>query len=279
MAPEGHARTRLPGTRPAGALDDASAARQVREMFSRIAPHYDLLNHLLSLRFDIAWRNRVARRFESVLRQPGAQALDLCCGTGDLLLALEAKSQGRASGVPANKTQQGLASADSPAQRTRFLGADFAHPMLLRACQKAATRAGGLAIEFLEADALRLPFAAQSFDLVTTAFGFRNLANYADGLAEIHRILRPGGSLAILEFAEPEGALFGAAFRFYFRRVLPKIGGIISRNSQAYGYLPSSVARFPPPPELAALMRGAGFREVAFERWTGGIVALHSGVR
>ena len=130
-------------------------------------------------------------------------------------------------------------------------------------------------VEFLEADALHLPFASESFDLVTTAFGFRNLANYMAGGTELRRVLRPGGSLAILEFAQPQGALFGRLFRFYFRRVLPRIGGLIAHNSQAYGYLPSSVARFPHPAELAKLLRDAGFAEVAFERWTGGIVALH----
>jgi demethylmenaquinone methyltransferase / 2-methoxy-6-polyprenyl-1,4-benzoquinol methylase len=294
MGPEEHARGRLAGTRPAGAVDDASAARQVREMFSRIAPHYDLLNHLLSLRFDVSWRNRVARRFAKVLCQPGVRALDLCCGTGDLTLALEAQSQehfshdgvsqgavshDRASPAPKSGNHEPAAGTDWGA---RFLGADFAHPMLMRACAKAATlgvHGAHNTIEFLEADALRLPFTDESFDLVTTAFGFRNLANYSDGLAEVRRILRPGGSVAILEFAEPEGVLFGGLFRFYFRRVLPKIGGIISSNAQAYGYLPNSVARFPLPAELAELMQHAGFREVAFERWTGGIVALHTARR
>ena len=135
------------------------------------------------------------------------------------------------------------------------------------------------AVEFLEADALNLPFADQTFDLVTTAFGFRNLANYAAGLAEIHRVLRPGGHIAILEFAEPEGPLFGRLYRFYFRRVLPQIGGIFSGNSQAYGYLPNSVARFPRPPELAKLMEQCSFTAARFERWTGGIVALHTAER
>ncbi len=237
-----------------------------------------------------------------MLRQPGVRALDLCCGTGDLTLALEAQSrkhflQGRVSQgeispggasrernsqVPSGGYHGRTAAAGAPAQRARFLGADFAHPMLMRAREKAGNQHSHGAhrtIEFLEADALRLPFSDESFDLVTTAFGFRNLANYGDGLAELRRILRPGGSVAILEFAEPERMVFGRVFRFYFRRVLPKIGGIISRNAQAYGYLPNSVARFPPPAELAGLMEHAGFREVAFERWTGGIVALHSAIR
>ena len=248
----------LPGTRPSGADDEAAASRQVREMFSGIAPHYDLLNHLLSLRFDIAWRRRVARRFHPLLDRRGARVLDLCCGTGDLALALAGQSTG---------------------QGAEIVGADFAHPMLVRACRKSASRPAGNSIAFLEADALALPFADESFDLVTTAFGFRNLANYRAGLAEFRRVLRPGGSLAILEFSEPRSALFGSLFGFYFRRVLPRIGGIISGNAGAYGYLPRSVRRFPQPPELARWMEEAGFTKVSFERWTGGIVALHTGER
>jgi demethylmenaquinone methyltransferase / 2-methoxy-6-polyprenyl-1,4-benzoquinol methylase len=253
-------RPALPGTRPAGASDEAAAARQVREMFSRIAPRYDLLNHLLSLRCDLLWRRRVARRFRQVLTNPEARVLDLCCGTGDLALALDE-----------------VAPHGGP-KRARILGADFAHPMLVYANEKASRRRPG-AIAFVEADGLSLPFADETFDLVTVAFGFRNLASYAAGLDELRRVLRPGGSAAILEFAEPSSAWFGSLFRFYFRRILPKIGGVISGNAQAYGYLPASVARFPRPPELAKLMEGAGFSEVSFALWTGGIVALHTGQR
>lgn len=255
-------RATLPGSRPSGVVDEAAASRQVREMFSRIAPRYDLLNHLLSLRFDVAWRKRLARRFQSVLARPDVRVLDLCCGTGDLTLALAAEAGS------ARPTSPGI-----------ILGADFAHPMLVRAKGKAGSSTGRAIIEFLEADALALPFAGQSFDLVTTAFGFRNLANYAAGLAELYRVLRPGGSVAILEFTEPESALFGRVFRFYFHRILPKLGGIVSGNAQAYGYLPGSVARFPPPAELAGLMGRHGFTQVTAERWTGGIVALHTAQR
>jgi demethylmenaquinone methyltransferase/2-methoxy-6-polyprenyl-1,4-benzoquinol methylase len=220
------------------------------------------LNHLLSLRFDVAWRNRLARRFRSVLARPDVRVLDLCCGTGDLTLALAA----------------GRPSPDASSSGV-ILGADFAHPMLVRAKGKASGAGRSTIIEFLEADALALPFADQSFDLVTTAFGFRNLANYAAGLAELHRVLRPGGSIAILEFTEPQGALFGRVFRFYFHHVLPKLGGMVSGNGQAYGYLPGSVARFPQPAELAGLMARHGFTQVHAERWTGGIVALHTAQR
>jgi demethylmenaquinone methyltransferase/2-methoxy-6-polyprenyl-1,4-benzoquinol methylase len=248
-------RESLPGTRPAGAPDEAAASRHVREMFSRIAPRYDLLNHLLSLRFDVVWRKRLARRFRSLLARPDVRLLDLCCGTGDLALALfeEARRAGGSGTI---------------------LGADFAHPMLLLAREKIRTQRAPVSL--LEADALALPFPDGAFDLAAAAFGFRNLANYAAGLDELRRILRPGGSLAILEFAEPQGVLFGGLFRFYFHSVLPHIGGRISGNAQAYGYLPGSVARFPRATELARLMERAGFVDAKCERWTGGIVALHT---
>jgi demethylmenaquinone methyltransferase/2-methoxy-6-polyprenyl-1,4-benzoquinol methylase len=264
---EAPTRTPLPGTRPAGAGDEAAASRQVRDMFSRIAPRYDLLNHLLSLRFDVMWRNRLANRFRNLLAQPDSRVLDLCCGTGDLAFALASRMTATNAGGQS---------------KARMIGADFAHPMLVRACEKAAVLShsrGGAPVQFLEADALHTPFADQAFDLVTTAFGFRNLANYEAGIAEFRRILRPGGSLAILEFTEPESALFGSLYRFYFRRVLPRIGGMVSGNSQAYGYLPNSVERFPRPAALAKLMERAGFQDVTYKRWTGGIVALHTAHR
>lgn len=228
-------------------------------MFSRIAPRYDLLNHLLSLRFDVMWRKRLARRFAHILARPDARVLDVCCGTGDLALALADAPE-----------------ASAGAAAVCLVGADFAHPMLVRAREKAAG-GGRRRLEFIEADALSLPFADGTFDLVATAFGFRNLANYAAGLRELRRILATGGSLAILEFAEPRGALFRNFFRFYFHRVLPAVGAVISGSAQAYSYLPESVARFPNPSELAELMERSDFCEVAFESWTAGIVTLHIG--
>jgi demethylmenaquinone methyltransferase/2-methoxy-6-polyprenyl-1,4-benzoquinol methylase len=269
----------LSGTRFEGAADEQETSRRVREMFSGIAPRYDLLNHLLSGRLDNVWRRRVARRFAPVLARADARVLDLCCGTGDLAFAL---------------------ARDGVAQIT---GADFSHEMLALARRKAAARnnvavardgvtardnsasargdvgASRATVEFVEADALHLPFADSTFDLVTTAFGFRNLANYDEGLKEIRRVLRPGGEIGILEFSEPRGKLFGALYRFYFRRILPTLGGIISGNSAAYSYLPRSVGRFPSPEELAAQMAATGFGDVQFVRWTGGIVALHTGRR
>jgi len=205
------------------------------------------------------WRKRLARRFAHIVVRPDARVLDVCCGTGDLALAL------------ADATM--FSSASEP---PFLVGADFAHPMLVRAREKAGEKAGRR-LEFLEADALSLPFPDATFDLVATAFGFRNLANYAAGLREFRRILAPGGSLAILEFAEPRGALFRHFFRFYFHRVLPAVGAVVSGHAQAYSYLPESVSRFPDPSELAELMKRTGFCEVAFEPWSAGIVTLHSG--
>ncbi len=241
----------LPGTRPEGARDETEAAAHVREMFGRIAPRYDLLNHLLSMEFDKRWRRRVAKKFSHILHE----VLDLCCGTGDLAFAFRREAPKGAV----------------------IIGADFAPEMLVRARAKAA--ALGAAVEFVEADALQLPFPEGSFDLVSCAFGFRNLANYEQGLREILRVLKPGGAAGILEFAEPPGRVFGAAYRFYFRRILPRLGGIISGNAAAYAYLPASVGNFPSPEELKKLLERAGFVDAGFERWTGGIVTLHTGCR
>jgi len=249
------------GTRPEGAQTEADASRKVREMFTEIAPRYDFLNHLLSLEQDRVWRARTARRLRPILQQRDARALDLCCGTGDLAFAL---------------ARQG------PAQ---VIGADFSHAMLERANAKSRANARnrkattGAPVAFCEADALRLPFADGSFDLVTTAFGFRNLANYESGLQEIQRVLRPGGTLAILEFTEPPPGLAGDLYRWYCRKVLPKIGGWLSGNPNAYKYLPASVARFFQPDELVSLMRKAGFGSVDYRLWTLGSVALHTGIK
>lgn len=238
----------LPGTRPEGTRNEQEAAARVREMFSRIAPRYDFLNHLLSASLDRVWRRRTARRFRHILARPDARVLDLCCGTGDLAFAL-----GRAG-------------------RARVCGSDFAHPMLVCALQKQKGVPGNTA--FVEADALNMPFPDGSCDLVTAAFGFRNLANYDAGLREIYRLLKPGGEVGILEFSEPRGPIFGPVYRFYFTKVLPRIGGAISR-SQAYSYLPSSVMKFPSPEDLRSQMERTGFLEATYEVWTGGIVALH----
>jgi demethylmenaquinone methyltransferase / 2-methoxy-6-polyprenyl-1,4-benzoquinol methylase len=249
------------GTRPEGAVTEADASNKVREMFTQIAPRYDLLNHLLSLQLDRLWRARTARRLKFILDRPDALVLDLCCGTGDLALAL------------------------AHAGKARIIGADFAHTMLVRAREKTAAQAHpgdrttASPMPFFEADALRLPFASASIDLVTTAFGFRNLANYEAGLREIQRVLKPGGTAAVLEFTEPPVGLWGDFYRWYFCKVLPKIGGLISGQQTAYAYLPKSVARFFRPPELAALLSTVGYQSVDYRVWTLGTVALHTAVR
>lgn len=237
------------GAAPPGATGEREAARWVRAMFGRVAPRYDLLNHLLSFNADRWWRARTVRLLRPVLTRADARVLDLCCGTGDLLIAMQ-----RAAGRP-------------------LFGADFAHPMLLRA------RAKTPQARLVEADALALPLADASLDLVTAAFGFRNLASYERGLTEMLRVLKPGGTAAILEFSEPRRPAFARLYRFYSGRVLPLIGGLVSGERSAYRYLPDSVRKFPSAEDLAAAMRACGFTAVRYRRMTGGIVALHVGER
>jgi len=239
----------MKGTTPEGARGEQEAARWVRGMFGRVAHRYDLANHLLSFNIDRFWRARTVERVRPVLERPGARVLDICCGTGDLLLALE---------------------SIGPA-----LGSDFCHPMLVLAREKIAARGARAAL--FEADALHLPLRDGALDLVTVAFGFRNLANYDAGLREMRRVLAPGGMAAILEFSQPPNPAFRALYNLYSRRILPWIGGALSGSRDAYLYLPESVRKFPAPAELADGMRGAGFRGVAYEYLTGGIVALHTG--
>jgi len=253
--------SRVKGTRPEDATTEAEASKTIREMFTQIAPRYDLLNHLLSFELDRLWRARAAKHLRPILERPDALVLDLCCGTGDLAFAL------------------------AHAGKSRIVGADFAHTMLIRARAKsqhlsAAGRASSSTyMPFFEADALRLPFADASFDLVTSSFGFRNLANYEAGLQEMRRVLKPGGTIAILEFAEPREGFLGSLYRWYFTRVLPRIGWLISGHQSAYTYLTKSVARFFRPPELAALLRSVGYQSVAFREWTMCTVALHTAIR
>src|SRR3984957_15994944 len=187
---------RLPGTRPGGAHTEREASARVRQMFSRIAPRYDFLNHLLSFSLDRVWRRRTALKFRRTLRRTDARVLDICCGTGDLTFALER--------VRVRELR------DATAHRTPLFGSDFAQPMLDRAHKKAA--AHSRSVIFTTADALNLPFADSSFDLVTTAFGFRNLVNYEAGLREFAHVLKPGGELAILEFSEPGVGMTGGMF-------------------------------------------------------------------
>lgn len=244
-------KTEVIGTTFEGSRQPESVSRAVREMFTSIAPRYDLLNHLLSFNIDRLWWRRTAQSFAEVLSRPDSRALDLCCGTGDMTQALQ------------------RAARDSGA---KILGADFSHAMLQRADHKFA----GTTLRWVEADALSLPFAPDQFNLVTSAFGFRNLADYDAGLREIVRILKPGGECGILDFGEPQG-LLGQIYRLYFRRVLPVIGTMISGVRGPYAYLPSSVARFPAPNEMLERMSRAGFSSVSWTPYTFGIAGLYRG--
>ena len=243
----------MTGTTPRGAGTEQAAAQWVRGMFGRIAPRYDLLNHLLSFNLDKRWRTRTVERIAHILERPDAHVLDLCCGTGDVALALE-----RRTGRP-------------------VLASDFSHPMLVEARRKIALR--GFRTPLFEADALSLPLADASLDLITVAFGFRNLANYQRGLAEMLRVLKPGGAAAILEFSQPSNRAFGLLYGFFSKRVLPRVGGWISGSAEAYSYLPESISKFPGAGALAQAMRDSGFSRVEFERMTGGAVALHLGYK
>jgi demethylmenaquinone methyltransferase/2-methoxy-6-polyprenyl-1,4-benzoquinol methylase len=237
----------MTGTTPEGSRNEQEAARWVREMFGRIAPRYDRANHLLSWNIDRLWRRHTVKRVRTILQKPDARVLDICCGTGDLAVAL------------------------SKAGPARVFGSDFCHPMLEAARRKLP---GGV---LFEADALRLPVASGTLDLLTVGFGFRNLANYDNGLREMRRVLCPGGVAAILEFSQPPNSLFASFLTFYSRKILPWMGGLITGAPDAYQYLPASIQKFPDAPELARRMRAAGFEDVSFEYLTGGSVALHLG--
>jgi demethylmenaquinone methyltransferase/2-methoxy-6-polyprenyl-1,4-benzoquinol methylase len=253
----------LRGTRPEGVRDEREAAERVQKMFARIAPRYDFLNHLLSFSLDRVWRRRTGQHFLPILRRPDARVLDVCCGTGDLAFALD------------DVRVKALCCAAG--NRSPLYGSDFVLPMLEQARVKAARNERR--VVFAAADAMNLPYPDGTFDLVTSAFGFRNLANYEHGLREIARVLKPGGEVGILEFSEPGSGLLAGVFRFYFRQILPRIGGAISGSGEAYAYLPASVAKFPSPPELAQLMATCGFSNTRFESWNFGSVVLHRGKR
>ena len=232
------------------ALTDSEAAheRAVKEMFAGIAGRYDLLNHVLSLNIDRTWRRKVRRELADILGRPDALVLDVACGTGDLSIELQRES------------------------KARVIGTDFCRPMLAIAAQKSR-------IDFVESDAMTLSFADNTFDAATIAFGLRNLPNYEDGLRELCRVLKSGGKLVILECSHPRLPVFRELYDFYFNRVLPKIGGLVSGSSAAYTYLPNSVAKFPDQKTLASMMERAGFTGIKFQNLTGGIAALHSGVK
>jgi demethylmenaquinone methyltransferase/2-methoxy-6-polyprenyl-1,4-benzoquinol methylase len=248
------------GAKPLGTAGEADAARAVQQMFDSIAPRYDLLNHVLSANVDRLWWRRTARRFKTVLADGDAAVLDICCGTGDMTMALL---------------------EHRPANARPVLAADFSRGMLSRGAQKFGTASvgpGRACAVPLEADALHLPLKSASLDLIVTAFGFRNLANYEAGLREFNRVLKPGGQLGILEFSEP-GGLLGKAYAVYFRRVLPAIGRLICGKDGPYNYLPVSVGSFPSPPEMLSLMHVTGYAECAWQPYTFGIAGLYTAKR
>ena len=225
-------------------------AGRVREMFSNIANRYDLLNHLLSANIDKRWRRIVATKVRDKLSSSGACVLDVACGTGDLSLTL------------------------FDITGARVVGTDFCRPMLAVAAGKTSRK-----VPLIEGDALRLPFRSSSFDAATIAFGLRNLSSVENGLAELCRVLKPGGWVAVLEFSRPSNAVVRALYGLYFRNVLPVLGGAVSGSLSAYTYLPASVQKFPDQAQLALLMQQAGFEQVQFENLTGGVAALHLGRR
>jgi len=243
------------GATPDGARDQDAAARAVREMFTSIAPRYDLLNHVLSFNVDRIWWRHTAKTFHAILVRLDARVLDLCCGTGDMAFALHHEAENSSPSI---------------------VGADFSHAMLTRAMQKSAAFPRRSAPRWIEADALKLPFPDAHFDLVTSAFGFRNLADYDAGLREIARVLRPGGECGILDFGEPKGVL-GSLYRIYFKQVLPRVGTLISGVRGPYAYLPESVERFPPPDEMLGRMKNAGFAKATWTPYTIGIAGLYRG--
>lgn len=229
-----------PGARPANEATEAAAAASVQSLFNSIAPTYDRLNHLLSLGLDRRWWRRTARVFADVLGRPEAQVLDLCCGTGDMTRALLELR---------------------PANAEPLTGLDFSSEMLAIA----QTKFPGDNIRWVEGDAMHLPYPDASFDLITAAFGFRNLTNYAAGLRELHRVLKPGGQLGILECNQPSG-LRGLGYNAYLHGALPVVGGIVSGQFKAYRYLPASIARFPRAPQMLAMLNDAGYADTS---WTG----------
>jgi len=241
------------GARPEATQDEIAAANAVRNMFDSIAPRYDLLNRVLSASICSLWWHRVARTFSARLADPTAQVLDLCCGTGDMTLALLCRR---------------------PPQAAPMFALDFSHEMLSRGIAKFPPGQ----VHAIEADALQLPLENASLDLVISAFGFRNLANYASGLAEMHRVLRPGGEIGILDFSEPTGVV-GVLYRIYFRHVLPHIGKLISGRAAAYTYLPASVSRFPAPSQMLVMLREAGYSNPTWTPYTFGIAGLYRATR
>jgi demethylmenaquinone methyltransferase/2-methoxy-6-polyprenyl-1,4-benzoquinol methylase len=240
----------MPTERTARELEHA---RAVRDMFAGIAKKYDFLNHFLSVNTDKRWRRLVSKRLKNVLDREDALVLDVACGTGDLSVELQTSGQ------------------------AKVIGTDFCRPMLEIAFDK--NEKNKTAIPYVEADGMNLSFADHTFDAVTIAFGLRNFSNWQDGLVELHRILKKGGRLAILEFTTPVVPGFKQIFNLYFTQILPRIGGAVSGSRGAYEYLPDSVSRFPDQKGLVKMMQQTGFSDVEYKNLTGGIAALHLGTK
>lgn len=263
------------------------SGHKVQQMFAEIAPKYDLMNHLLSLNVDRWWRWRTVRRLAPTA---DARVLDVCTGTGDLALALlhhmnqDVQRQGaKASVSGATDARQGILTADQAAARDladcRVVASDFCRPML-EIGEKKASRLPGKALQFVEADSLQLPFPSEQFDLVTVAFGLRNVSDTLGGLREMVRVIRPGGRVGVLEFTMPRIWPLSSLYKFYFLKVLPRIGQWFAKNrSDAYSYLPESVGQFPQYEQLAAMMQAAGLQQVKFYPMTVGLATLYVGVK
>jgi len=245
------------GALPEGAQNEAEAAEKVRDMFDSIAPSYDMLNHLLSGSMDRVWWWRAAKTFDYVLKQPDVRVLDLCCGTGDMTLALLKYR---------------------PKGGEKVIALDFSQQMLSRGVEKFRAAGYADAVEPIEADAMQIPLPDRSLDLIVSAFGFRNLANYDAALRELHRVLKPGGMLGILECNKP-GGMLGKMYLQYFEHVLPWIGRRVSGDGSAYSYLPASVARFPQPPDMLNRMEHAHFYSVQWTPYTFGVAGLYQGIK
>ena len=252
---------------------------KVRQMFAEIAPKYDLMNHVLSLNVDRYWRWKTVRRLNP---QTNWRVLDVCTGTGDLAIALWKSMQQKATSPSAREPQAILPSEDAAQQdfeQHQVVASDFCRPML-EIGERKAQRGQCARLQFVEADSLQLPFASDRFDLVTVAFGLRNVSDTDGGLREMVRVCRPGGQVAVLEFTMPRLWPLSSLYRFYFLKVLPKVGQWFAKNrSDAYSYLPESVGQFPQYEVLAGMMEKAGMRDVKFYPMTFGLATLYVGTR
>lgn len=230
-----------------------SKKEQVTRMFDAIAPEYDRLDHMLSFNIDRRWRRKVAVMVNKL--RPG-KVLDVAAGTGDLAIAMARR-------MPV----------------TSFTAGDLSEGMLGIGMEKAVAKKVDRRIAFIKADAEKLPFTEGEFDAVTAAFGVRNFQDIPAGLGEMYRVLRPGGEVFILEFSMPEGKIFGPLYRFYFKKILPRIGGLVAKDYDAYRYLPGSVEEFPGKERFLELLAGAGFTGCRARPLTRGVAQIYSGMK